>query len=342
MSFLLIVSLLFWSDSQTISLEIEDAGLSFQLPEAWDIAPNSGPFAALAQRPPRDALAMVSRSAMSMEKAEEHYLKGLGQSFESHEIHGKAFVQLGKHKVRQIMLSGKRGEITLRHLTYIVEGFGESFSMTFATKGERYADLEPELQQIAGSMVFNGPPNHEETQAFLAAVIQPKPDFAQLEALLEKGARIDAQDAKGKTALIHAAVNRNGPLAKWLLANGSDMDHKNHGGQMLQFMAPPPIKTLFKMHKNGGKLPEEKAKKAGALELSFRSPERQLLVGITNRRPSYVKAAIAEGADLTVKHENYQLPPLALTRQLIKEYREIDLDPGSLLEIERLIEAASR
>ena len=129
---------------------------------------------------------------------------------------------------------------------------------------------------------------------------------------------------------------------KWLLEHGADFDHPHNKPSLLKMAASPPIIARLKQRQAGGAVTADKTGSPKALEIVWTSTEKELFAGITSRRPEYVREALDKGVDLTALHANYRLPALALTRKLIEEFRDLDLDPGALIDIEQLLVAAGK
>ncbi|MCP4659495.1 MAG: ankyrin repeat domain-containing protein [bacterium] len=238
-----------------------------------------------------------------------------------------------------VEVRGTARGLVLYHTTYLIEGFSERFALTFATEDQRHAELAPVFESIAASLELIGPNPH--SARFLALIKTDPQDLAQLRQLLESGADVNAVDSDGLNALAAAVMSGNGRLTKWLLEHGADPTQPGKMTSLLPLIASPPIRELL-VQANPTITPAPPGGKPKAIEIQWVSPEAQLFAGIKNARPADVEEALKAGADLDALDPGYGLPALALTRKLIEEFEQLELDPNRFVPIETLlVEAVS-
>ncbi len=321
-------------------IQLEDDGLTLDFPATWRLLPAGGPFTAMAERPPHDALAMFTRAELDADGAESNYLAGMPRAFRDHELLTSEHLTHPQLPVRRILLRGTTpGGTELRHLTYIFQGPNASFTLTFATKSDRYAELEPEFKTIADSLKLQDQHIPQEVAAFWQELAAGKPDLEQLARLLGS-VDINARDRRGKTPLIFAILSRKGLLVRWLLAHGADPEHPNNDLKLMRLVASPPILALLEKHRSGAQPPAIAADATEPQHFTWASAEEELFSGIEEGRPARVADALGKEVDLNARDRNYRLPALEMTRQLIAEFRELELDPGNLPAIEHMLAKA--
>jgi hypothetical protein len=319
---------------------VADLGFRMEMPPDWTVRPEPAPLAGFAELPPRKAMVMVTRSPATFGVPEEdtvkQYLDGMRQSLDRMEVIENEKVALSEGlPARKIGLTGWRGELVLRHQTYLLSGFGERLMVTFATEESRYAQLAPTFDSVASAIVFQGPAHYEHTLAFLKEILRKDVDHARLEALLKQGADINAPGPDQRTALMEAIFARRGPLVKWLLEHGADPDHPKNNMSFTTLAASPAIRELLRQR--AGKPAKTYKSKPGGLEIEWTSVEAQLFAGIKSARIEYVREALAKGADLEALDRNYRLAPLPLVRRIIAEFQELELDASRYEPIESLL-----
>ncbi len=325
-------------------LELADVGLRLVLPATWTLdQPESGPFVAVAQLPPRQALAMLTRTPVSPADSKtqgvDDLLAELPRSFDDYEVIASERRPVTPTYDGDVLeVRGTARGRTLRHTTYLVEGFGERFALTFATEDQRHAELASQFESIVASLELNGPNPH--SARFLELVKSAPDEVAQLRQTLDAGAVIDATDSDGMTALAIAVFSNNGRLAKWLLEQGADPGQPEKLATMLPLIASPPIYELLRL-RDPTVAAEPQSSDPVGLEIQWTSPEAQLFAGIKNARLADVEAALAAGADLTALEPRYQLSALELTRKLIVEFEQLELDPSRFSSIETTLIRAS-
>ncbi len=326
--------------ASTQKLVLADVGFSFEVPAAWNLQrPGAGPFAAIAELPPRQALALLTRTTIGPDepvgKGVDDLLAELPRAFSQHEIISSERRQvtpdLSGHVVE--VRGTARGRV-LHHTTYLIEGFGERFALTFATEDQRHAELAPVFETIAAGLKLTGP--DPDNARFLALIKTDPQDFAQLQQLLESGTDVNAVDGDGMNALATAVMSGNGRLTKWLLEHGADPTRPGKMTSLLPIIASPPIRELLRQA-NPAIPPVPREGKAKAPEIQWVSPEAQLFAGIKNARAADVEEALKAGADLDALEPGYGLPALALTRKLIEEFEQLELDPVRFVPIEALL-----
>jgi len=318
----------------------DDAGFRIELPADWNVRqPEVGPFAGVAELPPKQALAMIARIPSGKRSARAHieeYIAGMKTGFEESKLLADKTITLENGmEAHMVHLQGANHGHTLRHLTYLVSGPGEHISITFATEEERFEDLLPIFSNVMRTLVFTGPPGYEKTWAFLKEIEAETPDQEKMKQLLANGADIDGLNEHGTTALFEALRKRDGQLVKWLLDEGLDPKDPRHNLGMTINVATPPIRTLIENHLG---LVKKKSNPKG-LEIQWVSKEAELFAGIMSARPEYVRGALEKDVDLEALEPNYQLPALPLVRQLIREYEALDLDATVHREIEQILVA---
>ncbi len=325
-------------------LVLADVGLRLELPAPWQLqVPAQGPFAAVAQLPPKLALAMLTRTAIastdSPTQGVDDLLAELPRSFDNYEVltHERRSVT-STHDADVLEIRGTARGRTLRHTTFLLEGFGERFALTFATEEHQHAALASQFEHIAATLELVGPNLHN--ARFLDLVKTAPDDLVRLQQTLNDGAEIDGTDSDGFTALTIAIFNRNGPLTKWLLQQGADPGKPEKLASMLPMIASPPIFELLRQRDPSVSARPRPSDPVG-LEIQWVSPEAQLFAGITNARLADVEEALKAGADLSAVEPNYRLSALPLTRKLIEEFEQLELDPNRFQKIEQLLVQAS-
>lgn len=324
----------------TRRLALADVGLSLDLPAAWKLKqPDAGPFAAIAELPPRQALALLTRTPIAADDSPsqglDDLLAELPRSFDQYEI-----LAMGRQRLTPdlhgdvVEVRGAARGRTLRHITYLVEGFGERFALTFATEELRHAELASRFEEIVSSLELAGPDPH--SARFLDQIKTDPLDLEQLRQLLESGADIDATDRDGFNALAIAVFSGNSGLTRWLLDRGADPGQPEKLASLLPLVASPPIYELL-LRANPAVASTPRGGVPVGLEIHWTSPEAQLLTGIKNARLADVEAALRAGADLDALEPGYGLSALPLTRRLIEEFEQLELDPSRFLPIESLL-----
>lgn len=325
------------------TLRLADVGLTLKWPSDWRLRqPEEGPLAAVAELPPRQALALLTRTPMAEretpEQGVEDLLAELPRVFETYEVKNQERRQITADLFADVVeVQGTARGRTLRHTSYLVKGFGERFVLTFATEAHAHDQHASLFESIAASLELHGPNPHN--ARFLGLIKSDPENFAALQQALDDGADIDALDGDGFTALATAVLSRNGPLVKWLLAEGADPQKPDELASMLPLVATPPIYELLRhaLPQAADPRPDQPSETA---DIQWVSPEAQLLEGIKNARLADVEQALASGADLEALEPNYQLPALALSRRLIAEFEALDLDPERFFAIEELLAKA--
>ena len=322
-------------------ITMEEVGLKLTFTSEWQTkTEGAAPFAAVAEFIPKKALAMIAREHQDpnepLDQSKRELLDSLKHSFSEYSIISEeTFTTPGGLETTVLAIELKARDMTLRHLTYLFSGFGERFSVTFATKADIYPELEPEFKKIMKTLELNGP--KEQDLEFVKVAMAKTTDYAALEKLLAQGANINAVNRKGHSMLTMAVVDRKGLLVKWLLDHGADLNHPRNNTSFMGVVASPPIRELLD-RKLGQFTPPRKPKD---LTPEWRSPEAAVFFGINNIQLDYVKQGLEMGANLKALDDNYQLPPLAFTRQLMKEFEELGLDGSKLKPIEAALAAAS-
>jgi hypothetical protein len=330
------------------TVHFEEVGLKIVFPENWQIRTEGiGPLAAVAELPPRKAIATLARQKMaegeSPQKAIEEALAGIRGSFVKHEILKNEKAAFGKNlKGHVIMVRGTARDLNLRGLTYLFRGFGERFTLNFSLKEEDFSALVPALAEVANSLELMGP--NPLNMKLIDLVQADETNYGAIEEVIAAGADINGVDANGFPVLGHAVFTRKGKLVKWLLENGADPRKPERVAGILPMAATPPIRELLKIHLLKNK-PVETRKEpalrekssAQPLEVQWRSTETQLFTGIKNGRLDYVREAVEKGADLQSTENDYKLPALELARQLVREFEELDLDATKWIAIERYL-----
>ena len=323
-------------------LVLADVGLRLQVPNVWKLhEPKDGPFAALGELPPKRALAMLTRSVIdpsdSKTQGLDDLLAELPRSFAQYEVISKDRRQVTPDLYGDVVeVRGTARGRTLRHTTYLFEGYGERFSLTFATEDLKHAELASQFASIAASLELRGPNPH--SARFLELIKNAPRDLSQLRQALDSGADINAEDSDGFTALAAAIFSGNGLLVKWLLEQGADPGKPEKLASMLPLVASPPIYEL--LLEADPSIPPTAPGKPEALEIEWVSAEAQLFVGIKQGRLADVEGALKAGADLEALEPTYRLDALALTRRLIEEFEQLDLDPSRFRPIEQLLTRA--
>ncbi len=333
---------LLFSPQQENILKLEGVGLEMVFPSGWEVKTDGvPPFLAVAQLPPRRAVVMIGKDrenpAEPLDQGKRDMLAGLKQTFSEHVVLKETpFKTDGGVKTEMVAIEGKARDMTLRHLTFLFSGFGDRYSITFAAKEDQYQELEPVFMGIVKTLALKGP--KKEDLDFLELAAAKNPDYEKMKKLLEQGANANALNRKGHSSLTVAVVERRAPMVKWLLENGADLNHKDNSISFLRMVASPPI--LEYIDRKLGKY-EEKRKPIN-LTPEWTSPESAVFFGIHNNRIEYVEEGLKLGADLTALEDNYKLPPLEFTRQLMREYDVLDLDSSKLKPIEDLLLKATQ
>ncbi len=325
------------------TMVLDDVGLILRWPAGWKVRqPAEGPLAAVAELPPRQALALLTRTPIAAtdtaNQGVEDLLAELPRVFETYEVIAEERRQITADLYADVIeVRGTARDRSLRHTSYLVKGFGERFALTFATEEHTHDAQASLFESIAASLELHGPNPHN--AHFLDLIKSDPGDVAALQQALDDGADIDALDGDGFTALATAVLSRNGPLVQWLLARGADPRKPDELATMLPLVATPPIYELLRQA-----LPQEatprQGQPSGASDIQWVSPEAQLLEGIKNARLADVEQALASGADLQALEPNYQLSALALSRKLIAEFEALGLDPNRFVAIEELLAKA--
>jgi len=339
---LLLIFALPGESPQTATMAFEDAGFKLEFPGDWKVRTSEvGAHAGIAELPPRRALTMVTRIPRAGKTAGQlvdGYLEGMQNSFETHELLANKKVTLENGtEAHLVHLRGANHDHVLRHLTYLLSSPTEHISVTFATEEDKFEELLPQFSGIMRTLVFTGPPEYEQTWAFLRTIEEKPEDRAALKRALDEGADIDGVNEHGVTALFLALRKRDGHLIKWLLDQGIDPKDPRHNLEMTINLATPPIRTLIEQHL--GIKPKARGNPVG-LEIQWVSKEAELFAGIMEARAPFVHGAIEKGADLEALEPNYQLPALPLVRKLIEEYEDLGLDASRHREIEKILVAA--
>ena len=336
------------SATSSQQLLLADVGLHLQLPAEWNLQqPQEGPLAAIAERPPRQALALLTRTPIvdgdTAEKGVDDLLAELPRVFETYEVIANERRQITPELFGDVVeVRGTARGRTLRHTTYLVKGFGERFALTFATEDATHDGQASLFESIAASLRLDGPNPH--SARFLELIKTDPGNHSALQQALDDGADINAIDSDGFTALAAAVLKRDGPLVQWLLTRDADPQRPERLAAMLPLVATPPIRVLLRQVGPQQEPSEDAGSPDGSpsptADLQWVSPEAQLLEGIKNARLSDVEEALASGADLTALEPNYRLPALALTRKLIEEFEALGLDPSRFHAIEELLAKA--
>lgn len=325
-------------------LVLHDVGFRFEVPAGWMLRePMDGPFAAIAELPPKQALLLLTRQTVSADEPEgqgvENLLAELPQAFTEHQIVSMERRQLAGDLHADVIevLGNARGR-ELHHTTYLLEGHGERFILTFATENFRLVELRPVFKDIASTLEFSGP--NLFNRRFHDLIRNSPDDLMLLQAALDEGADVNALDGDGFTAIVYAVLSRNGRLVQWLLQNGANPKIPEKMGSMLPMLASPPIlELLIQADPNVPSSPRRGQPKA--LKIEWVSPEAQLFVGIKEARLFDVEEALAKGADLAVLDRDYELAALPLVRELIREFQELGLDPERFFSVETLLVEAA-
>lgn len=324
----------------TPRIQLDDIGLTLDFPSSWSLLSASGPFTAMAERPPKDALAMFTRATLSADQAEASYLSGMSRALSNHQLLANERLKHQAFEVRRIRLRGTTpGGTDLHHLTFIFQGPDESFTLTFVTKSERVPELAPEFQAIADSFKLEGPKTAPQQTAFWRELYADQPNLSELDKLIAE-IDVNARDRRGKTPLILAIMQRKGALVRWLLAHGANPDHPNNDRELMQMVASPPILALLERHRTGHQPAPAAIDAPEPQNFNWASAEQELFSGIEEGRIARVTNALAKEVDLNARDRNYRLPALEMTRKLIAEFQELELDPGNLPAIQALLEQA--
>lgn len=319
---------------------LADVGFRFEVPTTWNLRqPGSGPFMAVAELPPKQALALLTRTPIGPDEPEgkglDDLLAELPRAFSEYEVVTREHRQVTKDLYGDVVeVRGTARGLQLHHTTYLIEGFDVRFTLTFATEEQRHAELAPVFEGIAASLELNGP---NPLNARFHELVKTDPhDFVRLQQTLDSGADVNAVDSDGLTALVAAVMSGDGLLTKWLLEHGADPSRPEKTASLLPVVATPPIHELL-VRANPALSRKPRDGKPKALEIEWVSPEAQLFAGIKNARLEYVQEALETGADLEALEPGYRLPALALTRKLIEEFEQLELDPDRFLPIEALL-----
>ena len=341
----LILIFAFSNDTPSTKVMVfEDAGFKLVFPAEWQVRTSDvGAHAGIAELPPRRALTMVTRIPTAGKTAGqliESYLQGMEDNFEEHELIANKKITLENGtRAHLVHLRGTNHDHALRHLTYLVSAPTEHISVTFATEDESFDELLPQFSSIMRTLVFTGPPDYEETWAFLRAIEKKPEDRAELERLLGEGADIDGVNERGVTAFFLALGHRDGHLVRWLFDKGLDLKDPRHNTEMVINLATPPIRRMIDHHLG---VPPKKHGKPVGLEIQWVSKEAELFAGIMDAREEYVRGAIEKGVDLGALEPTYQLAALPLTRKLIEEFEDLSLDAAAYRAIEKILVEATR
>ena len=156
---------------------------------------------------------------------------------------------------------------------------------------------------LAGSTVAFAGPLHEATR---------DGDLAQVRALIDAGADLDAQGDNGETPLITAITGGHVLVTSLLIDRGADIQARNKGGfTPLHAAAYANLAEIAEKLLDRGADIKDQMNKAGVTPLSVASEEGH---------PDLVKVLIVHGADLEVAEMNGYTP---LTRALWRSQKEV-------------------
>lgn len=114
-----------------------------------------------------------------------------------------------------------------------------------------------------------------------------------METAVENGARIDAKDADGRTALMYAAYNGHTPCGRWLVDRGAAVNEREALGRTaLMFASTGPFVETVQLLLESGANPHDADQHEGWTALMFAAGEGQLEV---------VQVLLDHGANLSDK-----------------------------------------
>ncbi|MEZ0260557.1 MAG: ankyrin repeat domain-containing protein [Alphaproteobacteria bacterium] len=166
--------------------------------------------------------------------------------------------------------------------------------------------------------------------------------IAVVEALLAKGANVDAQDSAGDTPLFKAARAGNQEMAEFLLQKGADARHINATGETLESIVLKGFADFVNTPlRTGHKQTRAKWEKfsAWAIEKDGYNIEAAAggltLLGLAARldEPALVEALLKKGADINGQHDSGYTPLMAAVQGCRKEFAQALLSGGARLDI---------
>lgn len=336
----MLISLLFlcWSSGHLdSSFALPHFRLHFALPEPWYVPSEPIANGLIAERPQKDGLITLNHSHFTPKAEKKRFLEHMRHRFEKHHIETTEALTIAGFPVQRLKHHGQSGDLTLHNLSFIFSGFDQSFIFNFTAREADFFRLEKDAQQIFESMIFEGPLYYEQTRAFVMGMTAPEPDLNAMEKLLAQGADINAKDPRGKTALNHTVSHRKAVLVNWLLDHGIDIDHPNHGGKLVRYAASPTINGLFARCEGRPIWKTWESPDASKAIPYWRSPEDQLFSGIKLGSLDDVLEALEAGANTQALESNYQLSPRDFCRQLLAEFEAVNLDPGPLPSLIKIL-----
>lgn len=128
-------------------------------------------------------------------------------------------------------------------------------------------------------------------QALRDAALEGRMD--SMKTAINDGARIDAQDAEGRTALMYAAFNGHTECGRWLLDRGAAVNERETLGRTaLMFASTGPFSETVQLLLESGSNPHDADQYEGWTALMFAAGEGQLKV---------VQVLLDHGANLSDK-----------------------------------------
>ena len=157
-------------------------------------------------------------------------------------------------------------------------------------------------------------PNEQQDEAPPAPTVNPVADQTLRDASLEgridvmvaaikDGARIDAIDADGRTALMYAAFNGHTECVQWLLERGAEEDARESVGRTaLMFASSGPFPDTAQLLLESGSNPDDADEYEGWTPLMFAAAEGQLEVVQVLLKFGADPSAIDKDGDVAADH----------------------------------------
>ncbi len=157
-------------------------------------------------------------------------------------------------------------------------------------------------------------PTEPQDKAALPPTVNPVADRALHEAALEgrldlvaaavdRGARINAADADGRTALMYAAFNGHTECVRWLLERGAAVDaHEYVGRTALMFASSGPFPETAQLLLDFGSNPNDTDEYEGWTPLMFAAAEGRLEVIRVLLDYGAIPSAVDMDGDIAADH----------------------------------------